>query len=221
MTKVVWLLWKDALAEVRGLERTSTLGLFAAAVLLTLHFTLPPESAARPEVLGGFLWAAVIFAAVLELRRSFEAERADGTLEGLRASPIDPTALYAAKLSSSLLVLAVLEAALVPLVALFFEGRMAGVPASIGVTVLGTLGLVAWGTLFAAVAGGSRSGEIVLPVLLFPLVVPQTIATVRLLSHYLGGRALDAPWEGFLILGAFDVLSLGTSLLLFEYVLEE
>lgn len=221
MTPLGRLLWKDLLAELRGAERISTLGLFAGAVLLTLHFSLPPVSTARPQVAAGFLWATVLFAALLELRRSFEAERRDGTLDGLRAAPIDATTIFVAKLTSSLVVLGLLVCALVPLTALFFGGHAGSVPAAIGVCLLGLLGLVAWGTLFAAMVTGTRAGEVVLPILLFPLVVPQTIACVRLLAHHLAGAPLDDPTTGWVLLGAFDVLSIGTSLLLFEYVLDE
>jgi len=219
--KLAWLLWKDAVTELRSFERLSTLVLFAVAVLLTLHFSLPPESPARPKVAAGFLWAALLFAALLELRRSFESERRDGTLDGLRASPLDPALLYAGKVTSSLAVLGVLTVVLVPLTSLFFSGRSSGIAPAIGVALLGMLGLVAWGTLFAAVASGARGAEVVLPVLLFPLVVPQTIACVRLLAYYLAGDKLSSLGTGYILLGAFDVLSLGTSLLLFDYVLDE
>ena len=195
--------------------------MFAVAVLLTLQFALPPESEARPKAAAGFLWAAVVFASVLEFRRSFESERRDGTLDGLRAAPIDPSLLFVAKSTSSFLVIGVLIAILVPVTSLFFVGEMNGVPIAIGVALLGAAGLIAWGTLFAAISGTTRAGEIVLPILLFPLVVPQTIAAVRLLAFYMAGERLVDVSSGFLLLGAFDVLSWGTSLLLFEYVLEE
>jgi len=221
MKRLAWLLWKDAVTELRSFERLSTLVLFAVAVLLTLHFSLPPDSAARPKVAAGFLWAALLFATLLELRRSFESERRDGTLDGLRASPLDPGLLYAGKVTSSLAVLGLLTVVLVPLTSLFFSGRSSGIAPAIGVALLGMLGLVAWGTLFAAVASGARGAEVVLPVLLFPLVVPQTIACVRLLAYYLAGDKLSSLGTGYILLGAFDVLSLGTSLLLFDYVLDE
>jgi heme exporter protein B len=221
MKRFAWLLWKDAVTEIRSLERLSTLALFSFAVLLTLHFSLPPDSAARPRVAAGFLWAALLFAATLEFRRAFEAERRDGTLDALRSSPLDPTLLYVAKVASTLVVVGALGAALVPLTALFFSGRMSGVGPAIGITLLGLLGLVAWGTLFAAVVSEARGSEVVLPLLLFPLVIPQTIACVRLLAHYLTGEVLSGVTTGFVLLGAFDVLSVGTSLLLFDYVLEE
>lgn len=221
MRKLGSLLWKDVLAEARSLERLSTLTLFAAAVLVTLHFSLPPGSEVRPKVAAGFLWAAVVFAALLELRRSFESERAQGTLDGLRAAPLDPALLYMAKVLSSVAVLGLIASALVPLTVAFFAGNASGIGPAIGVALLGSLGLVAWGTLFAAVASGARGAEVVLPVLLFPLVVPQTIACVRLLAYYLAGETLADPATGFVLLGAFAVLSLGTSLLLFDYVLDE
>lgn len=221
MRKLAWLLWKDALTEARSFERLGTLALFAVAILLTLQFALPPESEARPKAAAGFLWAAVVFASVLEFRRSFESERRDGTLDGLRASPLDASALFIAKSISSFLVIGVLIAILVPVASLFFVGDIGGVPASIGIALLGAAGLISWGTLFAAISGSTRAGEIVLPILLFPLVVPQTIAAVRLLAYYMAGERLVDVSSGFLLLGAFGVLSWGTSLLLFEYVLEE
>ena len=221
MRKLAWLLWKDALTEARSFERLGTLALFAVAILLTLQFALPPESEARPKAAAGFLWAAVVFASVIEFRRSFESERRDGTLDGLRASPLDASALFIAKSISSFLVIGVLIAILVPVASLFFVGDIGGVPASIGIALLGAAGLISWGTLFAAISGSTRAGEIVLPILLFPLVVPQTIAAVRLLAYYMAGERLVDVSSGFLLLGAFGVLSWGTSLLLFEYVLEE
>jgi heme exporter protein B len=221
MRKIAWLVWKELVVEVRGLERLPTLALFSTAVLLTLHFSLPPEARARPQVAPGFLWAAILFAGMLELRRAFDGERRDGTLDGLRVAPIDPVVVFAAKVLSSLIALTALACALVPLTAVFFSGRTAGIPAAIGVVALGVVGLLAWGTLFAVIAGETRSAESVLPILLFPLLVPQTIAAVRLLALYLAGTRLQDPATAYVLLLSFDALSIGTSILLFGYVLEE
>lgn len=221
MKRLGWLLWKDTLTEARSLERLGTLVLFAVVTLVTLSFALPPDSTARPLVGAGFVWIAIVFASVLEFRRSFESERKDGTLDGLRASPLDSTLLFVSKALSTFLVVAIVTAALVPLTRLFFGGRTAGIGAAIGIALLGAAGLIAWGTLFGAVVGSSRAADVVLPILLFPLVVPQTIAVVRLLACYLGGVTLGSVSTGWLLLLAFDGLAWGTSVLLFEYVLDE
>jgi len=221
MKKVGLLLWKDAVSESRSFERIATLVLFAAAVLVTLNFALAPGSDARPKAAAGFCWAAVVLASILELRRSFESERRDGTLDGLRAAPLDPTALYAAKALSSFVVLGVLAVVLVPLTSLLFVGHPGRIAASIGVALLGVAGLVAWGTLFAAVTSGGRASDVLLPILLFPLLVPQTIACVRLLTFTMTGASISDAGTGLVILGAFDLLAWGTSLLLFEYVLDD
>jgi heme exporter protein B len=215
------MLWKDAIAESRTFERIGALGLFIAAMLVTLHFSLPPESDARPIAASGFLWAALVFASVLEFRRSFESERRDGTLDALRAAPLDATTLFVAKALSSFAVVVVLIGVLVPVTTAIFVGDLDGVPAAIGVAVLGAAGLIAWGTLFSAVASGARAGDVVLPILLFPLVIPQTIACVRLLAFHMAGAELADVTTGYVLLGAFALLSWGTSLLLFEYVLDE
>lgn len=221
MKKVAWLLWKDALAETRSFERIGALGLFAAATLVTLHFSLPPDSTARPVMAAGFLWAALLFASMLEFRRSFESERRDGTLDGLRAAPITTTALFVSKAASSFVVIALLAVVLVPVSSALFVGRLDGTPQAIGVALLGAAGLIAWGTLFSAVATGARAGDVVLPILLFPLVVPQTISCVRLLALHMAGEQLADAGTGYVLLTAFGLLSWGTSLLLFEYVLDE
>ena len=221
MKQIRLLLWKDALTEMRSLERIATVVLFSTAVLVTLNFAIAPGSDARPEAAAGFCWAAVVLAGVLELRRSFDSERRDGTLDGLRAAPLDPSALYVAKALSSLAVVGVMIVVLVPASALFFVGRVERLPESIGIALLGAAGLVAWGTLFSAVTSGGRAADVILPVLLFPLVVPQTIACVRLLSFTMAGERLADPATGLVILGTFGLLSWGTSLLLFEYVLDE
>ncbi|HVE92225.1 MAG TPA: heme exporter protein CcmB [Actinomycetota bacterium] len=221
MSAVLAILWKDAVSESRGLERLSTLGLFSAAVLLTLNFSVDPESPARRGAAAGFLWACLMLAAMLELRRGVEAERRDGTLDALRAAPVDPAALYLGKLLSALAALGLLSCAVVPPAVLLATGSLARTPAAIGVVLAGLVGLLAWGTLLAAATSGTASGELVLPVLLFPLVVPQTIACVRLLGHILGATTLDSPATGLLILGAFDVIALGTGLLLFDYAVRE
>jgi heme exporter protein B len=221
MKKVAWLLWKDVVAEARTFERVGALGLFAGTILTTLHFSLPPESSARPIAAAGFLWASLVFAAVLEFRRSFESERRDGTLDGLRAAPIDPMVLFVSKALSSFVVIAILAVVLVPVTSTLFVGEIRGTLPAIGVALLGAAGLIAWGTLFSAITSGVRAGDVVLPILLFPLVVPQTIACVRLLAFHLSGEQLADPSTGYVLLGAFTLLSWGTSLLLFEYVLDE
>jgi heme exporter protein B len=221
LRKVAWLLWKDAIAETRTFERIGALGLFAASILITLHFSLPPESDVRADAAAGFLWAAVVFASVLEFRRSFEAERRDGTLDGLRAAPLDPVLLFVSKALSSFIVIALLVVVLVPVSSALLVGDLDGTLPAIGVALLGAAGLIAWGTLFSAVASGVRGGDVVLPILLFPLVVPQTIACVRLLALHMTGERLTDPATGYVLLGAFAALSWGTSLLLFEYVLDE
>lgn len=221
MKPLVRLLAKEALVESRGFERLATLVLFAATVLITLQFSVPADSPQRPTVAAGFLWATMLLASILELRRGFETERRDATLDGLRVSPLDPTLIFVARLLSALIVLSLLGVALVILTALFFTGGIAGALAAYLIVIAGLVGLLGWGTLLAAMSTSTRSGELVMPILLFPLVVPQTIAVVRLLSAVFASTPIGSPVTGWVILGAFDLLSVGTSLLLFDYALDE
>ncbi|HVL81029.1 MAG TPA: heme exporter protein CcmB [Actinomycetota bacterium] len=215
------LVWKEALVESRGLERASTLLFFGAAVLITLQFALPPGAEARPLAAGGFAWATLLLASMLEVRRTFDSERRDATLDGLRAAPVDPVLILSSKLLASLVLLGALAAVVVPVTAVLFGGDLTRVLEAIGVAVLGLVGVLGWGLLLGAMSGQTRSGELVVPVLLFGLLVPQTIACVRLLGHLLGGAHLESTLTGYVILIGFDLVSVGTSIVLFDYALEE
>lgn len=204
---------------MRSPQRLLALTLFSILIMVVFQFAIPPESPVRTELASGLVWAALLLSANLEARFSFLEETTQGTIDGLRIHA-GSTAVFAAKLISSLLVLMILAAFLIGWTILAFEGRTEAVLPGVLAVFGGLLGLLAWATLFAAM-GHHSSGELVLPVLLFPLVIPQTIATVRLLTHFLAGVPLDSPATAFLILAAFDAVALGTSLLLFDYALEE
>ncbi len=190
---------------------------FALMVLVLFNFAFDLRVERVETVAPGVLWVTFAFAGVLALGRAFAREQDRGTLEGLLLAPVDRSAIYAAKLLGSLTFMLLVEAACLPaFVALF--GLSLDWPLIAAVVLLGTLGLASVGTLLAAMAANTRARELMLPLLLFPLVVPVLIATVKATGQALGGPTDGHPWLG--LLAAYDAIFVAIAFLTFDYVIE-
>jgi heme exporter protein B len=216
------LIWKDLLVEARGRETVLAGAVFALLVLVIFNFAFDLRVENVAAVAPGVLWVTVTFAGVLSLGRAFARERDRRTLDGLLLAPIDRSALYLAKVVTSVVSMLVVEVVALPaFIALF--NLVVNLPLLILALILGTVGLAGVGTLFAAIAAHTRAREVMLPLLLFPIQVPVILATVKSTGAAIRVPGLDPPdvgqWLGLLI--AFDALFLGLSVLLFDYAIEE
>ena len=210
---------KDLLIELRSRDVLSSAVVFTLLVLLIFNFALELTGDTIRAVAPGILWVTFIFAGMLTLGRTFARERERGALQGLMLAPLDRGALFLAKLLVNLLLLGLVEIVALPaFIALY---NLSPRPAALlAVVALGTLGFATVGTLFAAVAANTRAREALLPLLLFPVLVPVIIGAVKATGQTLPGTAADGPpWLGLLI--AFDAIFLALSYAMFEYVIEE
>ena len=210
---------KDLLIELRSRDILSSSVVFTLLVLLIFNFALDLTGDTVRAVAPGVLWVTFIFAGMLTLGRTFARERERGALQGLLLAPLDRGALFLAKLLVNIVLLGLVEAAALPaFIALYNITPRPG--ALLAVVALGTLGFAAVGTLFAAVAANTRAREALLPLLLFPVLVPVIIGAVKATGESLPGTPADGPpWLGLLI--AFDAIFLALSYATFEYVIEE
>lgn len=220
----VWLVTrKDLLIEIRSREILYTTLFFAVSCVLVFAFGFVREGRALEDAAAGILWIAVAFSGTLALGRAFERERQSETLRALLIAPIDRPALYVGKLLGILLLLGVVEAIVVPLIALMFQAPMFRAPLlMLGLLVTGTIGFAAVGTLFAAMLVRARSRDVLLPVLLYPITVPVIIAGVRGTAALLQAD-MDIPmaraWLS--MLAFFDVVFVTLALWTFEPVMTE
>jgi heme exporter protein B len=216
------LVWKDLLVEARGRETVLAGAVFALLVLVIFNFAFDLRVENVAAVAPGVLWVTVTFAGVLSLGRAFARERDQNTLDGLLLAPLDRSALYLAKVITSVLSMLIVEAVALPVFIGMFN-LVVDLPLLVLALVLGTLGLAGVGTLFAAIAAHTRAREVLLPLLLFPIQVPVILATVKSTGAAIRVPGLDPPdvgqWLGLLV--AFDALFLGLSVLLFDYAIEE
>jgi heme exporter protein B len=216
---VLAVLRKDLRIEWRTKE--SLAGFVVLGVLLVVVFSvaLDPSPQDAPRLAPGVLWATFVFTGLLGIQRGFVLERENDCLGGVLSSPLDPAALYLGKLASNVVLLGVMQALVVPLVAVLLHvdvGRV--LPVLLLTLALGNLGFAALATLFAAMTVRARSREVMLPVLLLPLLVPVLIGGVKATDAALRGAAAAAPLG---VLVAFDAIFVVAGVLLFEQVIRD
>jgi heme exporter protein B len=223
--RTAWLvLRKDVAIEAKSWEVVTTTLFFAVSCVLIFAFALVKDGRAVDDAAAGILWIAISFSGTLALGRTFERERYAETLRALLLAPAPRAALYTGKLMGMLALLGVAELLLVPLVALLFQASalFSRPLLLVGLLVGGTIGFCAVGTLFAAMLVRARSRDVLLPILLYPIIIPVIIAGVRGTSALLSSPP-DEPtaimWIG--ILAAFDTVFVTLSLWTFEPLMTE
>ena len=213
--------WKDLLVERRSKETLNALIFFALLLLFVFQFALGPDRERLAGVLPGVLWLGFILSGLLALGRTFVVEREHDCWEGLLLAPGDKSAVYLGKLAGNLALMAVVETLVLALFVVFFDidlGR--AFPGLVVVVALGTVGLAAVGTLFAAMTAHVRAREVLFPVLLLPVQVPVLLATVKATEALLAGEPLGAVAHWVKLLAAADVVYLAVGVLTFDAILE-
>ncbi|MBI4267035.1 MAG: heme exporter protein CcmB [Chloroflexi bacterium] len=218
--KVIAITWKDVLAEMRTREIISSVLVFTLLVIVIFNFAFGADPATLAAVAPGILWAAFAFAGVLALNRTFVPEKEQGCLEGLMMCPVSREVIYIGKMLGSLLFLLIIEGVALPVFAFLFNLPVLSLQL-IAVTFLATLGFVAVGTLFSALAINTRAREMVLPILFLPIVVPVIISAVKASGMALAGESWGNLASWLQIIGAFDVIFLVVSFMVFSYIIEE
>jgi len=222
--RTVWLVTrKDLLIEARSKEILFTTLFFAVSCVLVFAFGFVREGRAVTDAAAGILWIAVAFSGTLALGRAFERERQSETLRALMMAPVARPALYVGKLASVLILLALVEAVVLPLVALMFQAPLFDhLPYVLGLLTTGTVGFAAVGTLFAAMLVRARSRDVLLPILLYPITIPVIIAGVRGTAALLQPE-IDVPMARawLAMLAFFDIVFVTLALWTFEPVMTE
>jgi heme exporter protein B len=212
---VLLLVGKDLRLEWRTREIVTTMGLLAFLLVIVL-------GAARsdPATAPAAMWVTYAFAATLGFTRTFALER--DHLTALRLAPVDRGSVFLAKALANWLMLLIVQVISLPIFgALFTEAVWTRAPALAVPVVLGGVGLAAAGTLFGGLIVQARLREALLPILMLPVALPLLIASVSATAAILDGQTLSAVGAQLQLLGAFDILFVTVSWLLFDFVLEE
>ena len=217
---VVAIARKDVLAEIRSKEIFNPMLFFGLMVIVLFSFSFEPDAEETKRIGGGLLWMAFLFSGMLAMNQSFPREIADRTLHGLRLAPVPAASLYAGKFIANLVFILLAECVLAPLFAVFFNFPLLPIVGRFALLlVLGSWGLVATGTFFSALTLHTRMRELMLPLLLLPIAVPQMIALVEATSELFQRQLLSTLWVRLLV--GYDVIFTTLALLLFGFVIED
>jgi len=216
------LIWKDVVVELRTRERFAAMGGFTILVGILFNFAIDP-TVVEPQAIGsGLIWMTIIFGGMLGLGRTFHLEEEEGAFHGILLSPIPRDAIYLGKVVANFLLLTAVTVLIFGVFAIFFGLQFGGHPLALaGVVLLGILGFVAVGTLFSAISAGTTMGDTLLPILVFPVLIPVVIYGVSATSRLFQGLPVSEVDGNIRIMGAFAVVALAAGAGLFQYVVEE
>jgi heme exporter protein B len=216
------IIWKDFISELRTKEMILFMCLFSFLVLIIFNFAFGSALKFDSGMVAGILWVAFVFSGLTGLGRSFSMERDRGTLQGLVLCPVSPWIIFLAKLIGVFLFTTVMEIITIFIFSVLYNTAVLPFIVPLGlITFLGTLGFTAIGTVFSAISSSTKSRDVLLSILFFPISVPVIIASVKATGIILNGKSLVTVFPWLKILVAFDLIFLLVSYLTFEYIMEE
>jgi len=212
-------LTKDVRLEWRSKDAINAMLFFSLLVVVIFSFAFDPTAEESRRIAGGLVWVAFLFAAIVALNQTWARELRNRVLDAYRVSPAPANPLFLAKALGNFIFVSVLEALMTPLFIMFYKLRALGAAWELlPIAALGTWALVVNGTFFAAISLRTRSREIMLPLLLFPLSIPALLGMVNATTAILTGEESARFWIALLV--AYDVVFTTACLLLFEIVLD-
>ena len=226
MRTYIGLVWaiarKDLLVEFRTLERLTAMGAFVVLIGILFNFSIDTTVVRPQDIAAGLIWMTIIFGGMLGMGRTFSLEEQDGALTGILQSPTPLDALYLGKVLGNFVLLSVMVALVFLVFGMFFGLTFAGSLVSlVGVVASGVLGFVALTTLFSAMTTRSSMGEGLLPVLIFPLLVPVIVYGTTATNRLFAGRPFAEVDGNLRMLAAFAIGSTVVCAWLFRFVIEE
>lgn len=214
------IVWKDLRAEFRSWELISAMLVFSLLVILIFNFALELDVKTRQSVTAGVLWSTFAFAGTLGLNRSMSIEKDRGCLDGLLLAPVDRSAIYFGKFISNLTFMLIVEAIVLPVYSVLYNTNLFQ-PGLLLVILLGSIGYTSVGTLLAAMSVQTRTRDIILPILLFPVAFAVLLAAVKASGGFLDGAEFSEIAFPINLLITYDVIFIAASFMVFDTIVEE
>ena len=211
---------KDLSAEFRSRELLSAMLVFSLLVIVIFNFALELDPSTRKEVTAGVLWTTFAFAGTLGLNRSMAVEKDRGCLDGLLLAPVDRSAIYFGKVISNLAFMFIVEAIVLPIYSILYGVNLFN-PGLLLVILLGSIGYIAVGTLLASMAVQARTRDVLLPILLFPIVIPVLLSAVKASTGFLTNAPMTEIMPPLNLLIVYDIIFTAVAFMFFDEVVEE
>jgi heme exporter protein B len=219
----IWAVFhKDLLLELRTKDSLNAMLFFGIVVLVIFNFALAPAPESVRETVPGVLWVAFVFSGTLGLNRMFASEKENSCLQGLLMVPMDRGIIYLGKMLAAAVFMFIAEAVIFVFSLVFFNLTVwSEIPWLILVFFVGTLGFTAVGTILSAIAVNTRMREVLLPLILFPVVLPILVNAVEATGVILNAGDYADLKLPLTIMSAFTILFGTLAYLLFDFVLED
>jgi len=211
---------KDLSAEFRSFELISAMLVFSLLVIIIFNFALELDVKVRQSVTAGVLWTTFAFAGTLGLNRSMSVEKDRGCMDGLLLAPVDRSVIYFGKAISNLIFMLIVEAIVLPVYSMLYNVNLFRLDL-IGVILLGSIGYAAVGTLLSTMSAQTRTREVLLPILLFPVAMPVLLASVKASGGLLAGVEFSEILAPLNLLIVYDIIFIAIAFMVFDYVVEE
>jgi heme exporter protein B len=222
LSQIKAIIWKDLLLELRTRERLAAMGAFAVLAAVLFNFSIDATRTQPQDVAAGLIWMTLVFGGLLGVGRTFHLEDQDSAFQGLLTSPTPKDAVFLGKTIANFALLFAVSLLVVGVFMLFFTLELGSSPGVlVFVLALGALGFVSLGTLFAAMSSRTSMGETLLPILIFPLLIPMVIYGVGATSRLMAGRPSTEVDGSVRMLAAFALLSVAAGAMLFRFVVED
>lgn len=213
---------KDLYSELKTKQIMVTQIIFAGLVIVVFSFAFDPANNTTKAVIPGVIWVIIVFAGILGLNRSFISEQRNDTMQGLLVAPMEAASIYLGKFLANFSMMLIVELVSIPFLFLLFDFKFFGsIPYFILVVFLGSFGFIAIGTFLAALAANSKSSEMLLPLLLFPITTPILIGVVQATRIILTNMEKFSSAVAWIqLVTAYDIIFFVVCFLLIDYVLE-
>lgn len=211
---------KDLSAEFRSFELISAMLVFSLLVIIIFNFALELDIKVRESVTSGVLWTTFAFAGTLGLNRSMSVEKDRGCMDGLLLAPVDRSVIYFGKAISNLIFMLIVEVIVLPVYSMLYNVNLFRLDL-LGVILLGSIGYAAVGTLLSTMSAQTRTREVLLPILLFPVAMPVLLASVKACNGLLTGAEFSEVLTPLNLLIVYDVIFIAIAFMVFDFVVEE
>lgn len=222
MNKVWAIVKKDIITELRTKELFTSMLLFALLIIVVFNFAFGFSVEILSLAAPAMLWIAFVFAGILGLSRSFALEKEGNAIIGMLLTPTDRSIIYAGKMISNALFVFIVGIITVLMFILFFNySFLSTLIPLLPIMFLGSIGFVSVGTLFSAMAINTKLREVLLPILLFPIIIPVIVSAVKLSTQVLDGNSIFDASSSLKLLVSFDIIFVAACAVTFEYVIDE
>ncbi|MDR6998698.1 heme exporter protein CcmB [Neobacillus niacini] len=213
---------KDLLSELKTKQILVTQMIFAGLVIVVFSFAFDPANNTTKAVIPGIIWVIIVFSGILGLNRSFISEQRNDTIQGLLVAPMEAASIFLGKFIANFTMILIVELVSIPFLFLLFDFKMLGsIAYFILVIFVGSFGFISIGTFLAALAANSKSSEMLLPLLLFPITSPILIGVTQATRIILTDMSkLSSALSWTQMVTAYDIIFFVVSFLLIDYVLE-